>query len=50
MLVQRPGIAENVPVAKFDDLQVACGMPPLQRVPQNWGNFPAYQGTLLQAR
>lgn len=43
VLVQRPGIAENVPVAKFDDLQVACGFPPLQGVPQNWGNFPAYQ-------
>jgi len=42
-LLARPNIAERVPVAKFDELKVACGFPRLNGAPQNWGNFAAYQ-------
>jgi len=42
-LVNLPSIASQVPVAKYDSLKVACGFPRLNNVPQNWGNFPAYQ-------
>lgn len=42
-LVKVPGIAENVPVKAYDDLKVACGFPPKDGQPQNWGNFDAYQ-------
>jgi hypothetical protein len=43
VLVGRPGIAEQVPVAKYDQLKVACGFPRLQGEPRNWGNFDAYR-------
>jgi predicted NAD/FAD-binding protein len=42
-LLKRPGIASQVPVVDYDQLKVACGFPRLNNVPQNWGNFPAYQ-------
>jgi hypothetical protein len=43
VLVDRPGIAERVPVVKYDQLKVACGFPRLKGAPQNWGNFDAYR-------
>jgi hypothetical protein len=43
VLTRRPGIAERVPVTKYDQLKVACGFPRLNGAPQNWGNFAAYQ-------
>jgi len=42
-LLQRPGIASQVPVVDYDQLKVACGFPRLDGALQNWGNLPAYQ-------
>ena len=42
-LVDFPGISEQVPVAAYDQLKVACAFPCLNGAPQNWGNFPDYQ-------
>lgn len=42
-LLRQPGIGEQVPVVPYDSLKVACGFPPIQGAPQNWGNFPAYR-------
>lgn len=42
-LVKRPGISERVPVAKYDDLKVACGFPRLNGQERNWGNFDSYR-------
>jgi predicted NAD/FAD-binding protein len=43
VVVNRPEIAPQVPVVKYDSLKVACGFPRLAGAPQNWGNFPEYQ-------
>ncbi|MBS0366308.1 MAG: NAD(P)-binding protein [Proteobacteria bacterium] len=44
VLTGRPGIAERVPVARYDSLKVACGFPRLNGAARNWGNFDAYRG------
>ena len=43
-LVNHAGIKDQVPVATFDQLKVACGFPRRGGKPQNWGNFDAYRG------
>lgn len=43
-LVNHEGIKDRVPVARYDQLKVACGFPRREGKPQNWGNFESYRG------